>query len=522
MTKFVDLPVPEQDWLTALDEISREVATGRGLAKALAAADKTQDELIREKVLEDLRQLGGLTVGDESLVFRGNQIVLPETMRGNPMAAVTFIKGWVEAQAEKVEFSRTFQYRPMDGAHAFNQAMVRMFGTGGIGRETRTIFGKIPPQMISIYVGYGQKAQVPWGRVEYSPLEAVFSIGRTESPSGNVSQISVEAPKRYQRELEAFFDVVEAELRTNSIFRGKAINAAEEAEYLNTRSVTPDRVVYSEEVITQLSANVWSLIRHSEVQKRIGLPLKRAVLLEGPYGTGKTLAGVLTAQICEENGWTFIEVRPGRDKLAEALKTAALYSPAVVWCEDIDVIANPDGSSVVQISTMLDALDGAASKGAEVVGVFTTNHVDKIQRGAMRPGRLDAVIHIGALDASGLEKLVRVLVPEQMLDPKADFGQITAAFEGFLPAFAAEAIGRAMRYAVDREGGVPRIITTGDLVSAAHGLRPQLDLMNEAAERGQERAVETALKGIVLDAIEGTRLLDYDGDLMGSLDTGDR
>ena len=49
-----------------------------------------------------------------------------------------------------------------------------------------------------------------------------------------------------------------------------------------------------------MGANVWSLIRHSPKMRELGLPLKRAVLFEGDYGTGKTLGAFLTAQKCLE------------------------------------------------------------------------------------------------------------------------------------------------------------------------------------------------------------------------------
>jgi transitional endoplasmic reticulum ATPase len=209
------------------------------------------------------------------------------------------------------------------------------------------------------------------------------------------------------------------------------------------------------------------------------MPLKRAVLLEGPYGSGKSLAGMLTAQCAVENGWTFILVRAGDDPYT-ALKTAALYAPAVVWIEDLDIlVAERNRDEVV---ALLDALDSVSTKGREVIAGYTTNFPDILDKGVLRPGRLDAVIHIGQLDAVGHEMLIKSVIPTAILDPHINYAEVVEALDGYLPAFTVEAAQRAFRYAVARTGGAPDVITTTDLVHAAKGLRPQFDMASGANE----------------------------------------
>src|SRR5262249_11838703 len=152
-------------------------------------------------------------------------------------------------------------------------------------------------------------------------------------------ELAVEAPRKYRAHIEAFYQVLEDELRTNSIYRGQAFTGGEEPIFLDTRSIDPSKVVYSQNVMVQLTTHMWSLLRHTDAMRAAGVDLKRAVLVEGPYGTGKTLAGQLTAKEAVDAGWTFIICRPGKDDLFEVLQTAQLYAPAVVWFEDIDVIA---------------------------------------------------------------------------------------------------------------------------------------------------------------------------------------
>src|SRR5262249_45104075 len=157
-------------------------------------------------------------------------------------------------------------------------------------------------------------------------------------------------------------------------------------------------------------------------------------------------------------------------------------------------------------SKLLDALDNVQNKGAEVLCGFTTNFKDVLEKGVLRPGRIDAVIHIGELDAEAQQRLIRAIVPEAMLAANIDWARVTAAFGDFLPSFGVEAVNRAIRYALVRGGGNPAPLSTQDLVDAAEDLRPQLQLLNdaEATRHAQpslgtqmERTIETAVTKVI-------------------------
>jgi SpoVK/Ycf46/Vps4 family AAA+-type ATPase len=305
--------------------------------------------------------------------------------------------------------------------------------------------------------------------------------------------------------------LVEQELATNSIYRGKAIDGQENPEFIDLSGVDPAQVIFTEEVTTQLQANVWTLIEHTAKMRELGVPLKRSVLLEGPYGTGKTLAGYLTAQIATANGWTSIYCRPGRDNLDQVMGLARLYQPAVVFFEDVDTIAAATPSGTDGVTSLLDTFDGINAKGTELLAVLTTNHKDSIHKGMLRPGRLDAMIHIGALDADGLRRLVESSVPESMLG-EIDHPEVAKAMEGFLPAFAKETIDRATRYNVARNNGETTKLETADFVEAATGLLPQLELMEEADEKRDVPQLEQALKPVLAQTLGETQLYDLENE----------
>jgi len=470
------------------------------LEKALGARGlnaKTEQDKIRDQALAALDELGKLSVKDDSVRFEGDNLVLPQRFTGDLLAAAAFIEQIHEAEEQTYEFDRTFKYRPWDGAAAFQRALYRVFGTVGIGKATQTFFGPRPPKLISISVGVNENLQVPWGEVSMPPLDAEFFLGGVSDPEyGTLFNLSVTAPKKQRRRLEAFFDVVQDELEKRSIYKGRAFNGAEQPEFLDLSSLDESKLTYSDEVLSQLNANLWSVIEHTDTMRALGIPLKRAVLLEGPFGTGKSEAGRITAKRAQENDWTFILARPGKDNVFDVLNTAKLYAPAVVQFEDIDVIAS-EGSSQ-KISQLLDALDGISNKSTGVLALFTTNYVDKIQKGVMRPGRIDSIIHIAELDRNGVEKLIRSVVDSRVLSDSVDYDRVYSYMDGFLPAFVKEAVDRAVRYAVSRNNGQTTFtIETDDIVNAAIGLRRQLDLMNDAKEGTDKPTVDSTLRDAV-------------------------
>jgi transitional endoplasmic reticulum ATPase len=488
---------------------------------AKASRPPTQQEIITAELLGKLDALGGQNVTEDSLVFAGTQFILPEQMAGKIDEVVDFLTDWDQQQNAEFEFVRTFNFKPADGAAAFQRAMKRVFGTTGIGKATYSFFGKQPPQYRSIPCGpRGQTLQVPWGKINFSLLDATFVLGAAMTDEyGIVFQIAVTAPKKHQARIEGFFKVIEDELVNASIYKGRAITAhPEEPQFIDTSGVDKAKIIYRPEVYEQLDVNLWAPMRYTEQLRAADVPLKRAVLLEGPNGTGKTLAGLRTAQVAEEFGWTFIIVRAGDDPFA-ALNTAKMYAPAVVWVEDLDVIASA-GISANEgrkaIAKVLDLLDGVQAKGAEVMAGFTSNFAEKLDKSVVRPGRLDAVIPVGALDDDGYRRLVTVLVGQLLNTDEIAWEQVAEAYEGFLPSFAAEAALRAIRYSITRNAGQPKQIDTKDLVDAAFGMRSHLELMENAQHGDHDvTTMDVRIQELVQHAVNNTK-----GKMVSSPDEG--
>lgn len=470
---------------------------------------RTEEARVRTEILSTLDRLGGLTVQADGLTFEGERFVIPSRFAGSVRSVIEYLTEYEESQETEYEYTRRYAYRPWDGAAAFDRAVKRVTGSAGIGRATFSFFGKQPPQQVTITTGLNETTQVPWGQVEVPMLEATFHLGADRTAEGIVFAIAVSAPRKHKARVAAFLDVVADELAHRSIYRGKAFTGGDEPEFLNLATVDAEAVIYSRQVMTELGANLWTLLEHPQTMRDLRIPLKRTVLVEGPPGTGKTLAGQLTGQRATENGWTYVLCRPGIDSIESTMSLARMYAPAVVWVEDIETTA---GGSAEYLSKLLETFDGVTAKGHEVIVGMTSNYVERIPQKMLRPGRIDSVIHIGELDPASVRKLVEVTVSPDLLDADIQWDRVAYAFTEptpYVPAFGREAISRAIRYAMARAGGNVVPITTEDLVDAANGLRAQHDLMTDAPEgvrleTGLEAALGTVIGRAVVDVTERT------------------
>ena len=495
--------VARSDLVEFLDTAARDSVIAHVIDAVQDAKARTkepsQEEKLRDAVSHLLGELGALTVQDDALLFEGERFILPSQYEGKVESAIDFLVNHIKQQKQTFRFHRDMPYRPYDGAHAFMTVMKQLTGTTGLGQTKWTFFGPKHPQFLSINTSSTKVEQIPWGEVNFPMYEATFTVGsKYDDDRGVIFHLSVEAPRKWRKHIEAIFSIIEKHLTEHSIYRGQAIDGSENPNFLDLSGVNIDRVFYSADVMAQLDAHVWTPVVYADEVRKL-MPLKRAILLAGPYGTGKTLGCMLTAQKAVESGWTFVMCRTGRDDPAQVMKTAALYAPAVVVVEDIDVHA--EGGTNADISRLLEMLDGITNKGVEVAGLFTTNHLDRIQKGALRPGRIDAIIEIGDLDEAGFKKCITATVTTKYIADEIDWARVSEAYQGFRPAFVVEAAQRAQRYTMSRNAGVPGVIETDDLVHAADSLRPQLDLMEGAKEGANSVSINDLLRAEVDHAL---------------------
>lgn len=456
--------------------------------------------------LELLRALQGaisggtpMTEGEGVQFYDGTVVRVPTGMSYQGVRAV-IDRAEQEAETETT-WTRVYKFRPDDGAYATAQVLKRRFG-GAFGEATWSMFGKNPPELRTITLNAkGLTAQVPWGKVSLPSLDKTsLYIGETgDREYGRIFGLSVNGPRKYKDEVGAFLDEVERYLADHSIYRGKAIVGANSPEFIDLSGFRAEEIVFSTKATALLNNTLWLPLKHADALRAEGIPLKRAVLLHGPYGTGKTSAGIVTAQLAVEKGWTTVFARAGKDNIEDTLRTARLYQPAMVVIEDID--NETSNGDTERVSRLLEALDGATAKGQEIMMVVTTNRLHQIHKGMLRPGRFDAVIEIAALDKRGIEGLIRAVVDPAKLNQNTDFDVVSHHMQGFFPAFVREAVDRARVLGITRAGRNYRLDTAA-LTDAADTLAAQLDAMNAATEGTPKPTLDRAFRDATRGALE--------------------
>jgi hypothetical protein len=471
---------------------------------------KESPEMRQRTVAAQLAKILGVTPSEGDIAYAGTKFSLPTSYLGREMEAPRDLLGVIKAQEEEIFFSTTMQYRPLDVAVTLHRTMHETFGmvkmTGSDGW-----FGRNRPHMMEVNVGFKETVQVPapgdW--IEVPSLERTeVMVSETNHPDlGPLGQVVFKTPKKNEDLVKGLCAEIERRLKESSIYKGHAITAApHNPDFLDFSKFDPSKVVYSRDTRRRLEAAISLRIRRPDLIKRAGLDLKYSVLLPGVYGSGKSLYLALAGKEAQENGWTYLMVRAGKDDLNAALQTARLYQPCVVVFEDLDTYAgaNSDQDSVTKV---LDAFDGIQSKHHDIITLMTTNHAHDLHKGMLRAGRLDNIIEIGLLDREANEELFRVLVGDRLAEG-VDFDSVYEVSREYVPAFIKESIGRAVGHALSRnvhledDEALDYRLDTEDLILGLLDVKPQIDLHNNAEDHGRyepplDRVFRTMIQGVV-------------------------
>ncbi|ANJ65343.1 putative ATP-dependent 26S proteasome regulatory subunit [Erwinia phage vB_EamP_Gutmeister] len=325
--------------------------------------------------------------------------------------------------------------------------------------------------------------------------------------------------RKDEANIERLLDGVAEYLKVNSIYAGKAIKIRfldddgdvldmPEPKFLDTSFISRDMLVYSAEVEASIETNLFTPITRMADCIANDIPVKRGVLLGGPYGTGKTMAATVASRLAVDAGITYVYV-PHSDELAYAIEFAKQYdrTAAVIFCEDIDRAVT--GERSVAMDDILNILDGIDTKSSKIITVLTTNHLENINPAMLRPGRLDAIINVNAPDAEAVERLIR-LYGKGTVAKDEDLAKAGKVLSGSIPAVIAEVVKRAklVQLGLQEPGTKVESISGEAIYQAALTIQDQVDLLKEmSSKKVVEPTFNQVMGGALAVALNGTKEL---------------
>lgn len=423
---------------------------------------------------------------DVGVERRGQKIILPDDP--TPMSydvAIAALYRRKEDEETEYDMEEFIAGAFWDAGLAFYKAMQVTYGWVATQGEMGWFGLRQRPTLVSIKTGPRPKdvLQMPMG--EFSVPNITNPIHAQPHTQHGVPgfRVSGRAKKAEQAFLIQLCNLARDILRRESIYRGHAVRLrvddkgeikfGMEPEFIDLSRVSENDLIFNHDTQRLIDTNLFTPMRQTSRCRTHGIPLKRGVLMEGPYGCGKSLTSKVAAKIAAENDWTFIALDRVQG-LRHAIEFARLYQPAVIFGEDIDRIGDRKEDSV---NDLVNLMDGILTKDVEIIIVLTTNHIERIDRSLLRPGRFDAVIRIDAPDQEAVQKLIRYYGGE-LIAEDADLSAAAEVLKGNIPATVREVVERS-KLGMILDG--KHTIDPDNLRVTAVGMQRHLDLLAEKA-----------------------------------------
>jgi SpoVK/Ycf46/Vps4 family AAA+-type ATPase len=260
-----------------------------------------------------------------------------------------------------------------------------------------------------------------------------------------------------------------------ALFRGRALDASLQQglvlEPVELPEITRANIVVPEDVWTEIDLNVAALTVHRELMERLGLGVRRGILLAGPPGVGKSVVSrVLARELLGRFTVVMVDARAGQHALSAVYREARGFGPTVVIIEDIDLIVGSRkgrGANSV-LSEFLAVMD--ADPMAPLLTVASTNDVKTLDAAAVRSARFDSIIEIGYPNR---ETAARILSTYLDGVPGADEVELDCVAAHFGPETSGADIREIVRRTVLSSSGT---VCTADLVATVKSgrFKPQM------------------------------------------------
>jgi hypothetical protein len=169
---------------------------------------------------------------------------------------------------------------------------------------------------------------------------------------------------------------------------------------------------------TFFNDHVIDVVQNRELYRKLGLGNPPAIVLEGPPGSGKTVA---VERLLDFLGWPAFSVdaetiaspyiHETSRKVSSLFKDAIDAAPSAIVIDEMDAFLSERDSGpssqhrVEEVAEFLRRIPEAISAGVLVIGM--TNRLDVIDAAVLRRGRFDHVVRVDYADADEVAALLR-------------------------------------------------------------------------------------------------------------------
>ena len=319
-----------------------------------------------------------------------------------------FIEGEIKQSKKMASFKYTLLCWKPDGVYQLNRAINEVFGSA-VSKEDKSPSGNSNIDTVDVILADGSRTKVPFGKISLEELGEDSEININYDNDRHLLLVKGQCQFKYQSLIDDIVERTKELLATESIYKNQALEITNlsEPKIMTLAGIDKQFMVLSKKTEFELQP-LRSRILYPEKCIAKGIPLKYGCLLEGKYGTGKTLLAFKLAKDAVNNGWSFVYLKDP-SLLAETLRMCKVVDRSghgvIVFVEDIDQVTRGNRDSAMQ--DILNTLDGGDTKDMNVITLFTTNHIELIEPTFLRGKRIGSVITMDCLDAETAERFMR-------------------------------------------------------------------------------------------------------------------
>ena len=330
------------------------------------------------------------------------------------------VLNFIENEIEQSKKMSTFRYSircwRSDGAYQLNKAITEVFGVARAKQDSQPSGGESPIETLDIVLADGTRTKVPYGTIDMSDLGEGSVISIKYNSDKHCLNVEGKCQYKFQSLMDDIIARTKELLATESIYKNQILEITDinDPKIMNLDGIDKQLMVLSHKTEFELQP-LRSRIFYPEKCIERGIPLKYGCLLEGKYGTGKTLYAFKLAKDAVAHNWAFIYLK-NPEILAEVLRMCQVIDRSgygvVVFVEDIDQVTR--GNRDAKLQDILNTLDGGDTKNLNVITLFTTNHIELIEPTFLRGKRIGSVITMDCLDADTAERFIKAsFTPEE-------------------------------------------------------------------------------------------------------------